>query len=128
MCLSTWAVGQTTEIRINEADIDQPGGTGSDSLEFVELYGPPGQSLDGLVLVFFNGNSTGNPVYATYDLTGYSINDAGFFLLGSPSVPNIDAPLNAFSDAIQNGGNGGGDAIGLFEGPVTNWPRRVPSA
>lgn len=124
MCICTFSSAQITEVRINELDADQPGSTGSDTLEFVELYGEPGLALDGLVLVFFNGNSADNVVYDVYDLAGYTLDEGGFFVLGSPGVDNVDAFLGSSSDAIQNGP----DAIGLYTGTAADWVIGTPAS
>lgn len=47
------------QVVINEVDYDQPG---SDTTEFVELSGPPGMSLTGWTLYFYNGS--GGAFYA----------------------------------------------------------------
>ena len=56
---------------INELDCDTPG---IDDKEFVELKSDtPHFSLDGYVLVFFNGSvSGGNTSYMALDLSGYT--------------------------------------------------------
>ena len=56
--ISLCSAAQT--VVINEVDADQPG---ADSTEFVELYGAAGTSLDGYVLVFFNGSDPANASY-----------------------------------------------------------------
>jgi hypothetical protein len=118
VCMSALAYGQITDVRINEVDQDQPG---TDTLEFVELFGAPNLPLDGLVLVFFNG--AGDVSYDVYDLDGYTTDELGFFLLGSPQLPNIDATLNPNAQgSIQNGQ----DAIALYEGNGADWPSGSP--
>jgi hypothetical protein len=118
LCMSTMAFGQITDVRINEVDQDQPG---TDTLEFVELYGPANTPLDGLVLVFFNG--AGDISYDVYDLDGYATDELGFFLLGSAQLPNADAILNPNAQGtIQNGQ----DAIALYEGNAADWPGGTP--
>jgi hypothetical protein len=114
LCMSSLAFGQITDVRINEVDQDQPG---TDTLEFVELYGPANTPLDGLVLVFFNGS--GDASYDVYDLDGYMTDELGFFVLGSPQLPVADAILNPNAQGtIQNGQ----DAIALYEGNGADWP------
>ena len=118
LCISALAFGQITDVRINEVDQDQPG---TDTLEFVELFGPANTPLDGLVLVFFNG--AGDLSYDVYDLDGYTTDELGFFVLGSTQVPNVDAILNANAQgSIQNGQ----DAIALYEGNAADWPIGAP--
>ena len=114
MCLSTWAAAQITEVRINEVDPDQPG---IDTTEFVELYGPANQPLDGLILIFITGAS--DVSYDVYDLAGFSTDESGFFVLGAPSVLNVDMLLIPNPQgSIENGA----DAIVLYEGSAADWP------
>lgn len=97
---------------INELDADTES---TDVLEFVELYGDPGASLDGYVLVFYNGN--GDVSYAAYDLDGYSLDANGFFLLGNTAVvptPSIIFPSNG----LQNGADG----VALYLDDAANFP------
>jgi len=73
-------------ITINEVCYDTPG---SDTACFVELYGRPGASLDGIEVVGVKG-SNGND-YKSIDLTGYSIPPDGFFVIAQDScVANAD--------------------------------------
>jgi Lamin Tail Domain/Calx-beta domain/Secretion system C-terminal sorting domain len=114
MCMSTVLLAQISDIRINELDQDEPG---TDTLEFVELYGAPNTALDGLVLVLINGATDAS--YEAYDLDGYSTDELGFFLLGTPGVPNTDLVITYTSPGtIQNGQ----DAIALYEGNASDWP------
>ena len=81
------------DVVINEVDSDTPG---TDVLEFVELFdgGVGGTSLDGLVLVFYNG--TDDLSYAAYDLDGFSTDSSGYFLLGNADVvPILSSCLEA---------------------------------
>jgi hypothetical protein len=112
-------MGQS-QIVINEIDPDQ---AGTDTLEFVELYGPANTALDGYVMVFFNGGSaattyTDAMTYAVYDLDGYTIPASGYFVLGNPSVANVNyiVPV-APSGFFQNGP----DAVALYLGNGTDW-------
>jgi endonuclease/exonuclease/phosphatase family metal-dependent hydrolase len=110
--------GPSTDLIINETDADTPG---SDSLEFVELYdGGAGNSpLDGLVVVFFNGN--GDIAYNAFDLDGFATDANGYFLMGNPGVtPTPD---------ITFGGNGlqnGADAVALYWGDAADFPNGTP--
>lgn len=108
------AMGPATDVRINELDMDQPG---TDNDEFIELYGVPGTSLDGLTIVFFTGAS--NTVYDAYDLDGFSLDENGFFVLGSGTVPNMDMLLTG---PIENGE----DAIALYAADASAWPAGTP--
>ena len=98
-------------IVINEVDADTPG---TDEAEFVELYGPPNLSLDGLVLVFFNGSS--DTAYAAYDLDGFTIDANGFFVGGNTGVNG--AAITFPGNGLQNGA----DAVALFLGDDTDFP------
>lgn len=105
---------EAPDVLINELDADT---TGSDTLEFVELYdgGIGGTSLDGMVLVFYNG-STDNS-YRAIDLDGYSTDENGYFVLGNSSV--VPSPAIVFPDnALQNGA----DAVALYAGDGEDFP------
>lgn len=106
--------GPATDVRINELDMDQPG---TDNDEFIELFGLPGTSLNGLALVFFTGAS--NTVYDSYDLDGFNLDENGFFVLGSATVPNVDMILNG---PIENGE----DAVALYAADASQWPSGTP--
>ena len=113
VCMSASMFSQNTDIRINELDQDEPG---TDILEFIELYGAPNTSLDGLVMVFINGAT--DVSYDAYDLDGYSTDELGFFVLGTAGVPNVDLVLTPGAQgSIQNGV----DAIALYVGNATDW-------
>lgn len=103
--------GVYTGVRINEIDADQPG---TDALEFIELYGEPNASLDGLTFVLISG-APSNLSYAAYDLDGYSLDENGFFVLGSAGVANLDYTVTV---PIQNGA----DAVAIYIGDATSWP------
>lgn len=96
---------------INEVDVDTPG---TDLLEFIELYGEPGGSLDGIVLVLYRGNN--NDVYGAYDLTGFSLDENGFFVAGNVAV--TEASLIVPNNSIRNGS----DAIALYTGALADFP------
>ncbi len=106
-------VTPTTTIVINEIDADTDG---SDVLEFVELYdgGTGNTSLDGYVLVFFNGSN--NQSYATYDLAGTTTNANGYFVIGNTDVANVS--LTFAGNGLQNGA----DAVALYKTVATNFP------
>jgi len=99
---------------INEVDADTPS---TDTLEFVELYdgGDGNTSLDGLVVVFYNGS--GDVSYNAFDLDGYSTDSNGYFVLGNSGVsptPEITFPSNG----LQNGT----DAVALYQGDAVDFP------
>ncbi|MGR3497671.1 MAG: ExeM/NucH family extracellular endonuclease [Limimaricola soesokkakensis] len=85
---------------INEVDADT---AGTDTQEFVEIFdgGAGNTPLDGHVLVFFNGGNADNASYETIDLTGYSTNAEGYFVIGNAGVPNVGRVFA--SNGLQNG-------------------------
>jgi hypothetical protein len=103
---------------INEVDCDQ---VGPDAQEFVELYGTPNMSLNGYSIVFFNGNNS--LAYSAFDLDGFSLDANGFFVLGNPTVPNVDLTFDpGASGFLQNGA----DAVALYLADATTWPVDAP--
>lgn len=110
--------GPATTVVINEIDADQEG---TDAAEFIELFdgGAGNTSLDGLVLVLYNGN--GDVAYDAIALDGQTTNADGFFVVGSALVPNVD--LVAFTtDGLQNGA----DAVALYIGNAEDFPDGTP--
>ncbi len=104
-----------TNVIINEVDADTPG---TDTAEFIELYdgGVGNTSLDGLVVVFFNGN--GDVSYAAFDLDGFFTNANGYFTLGNGA--GSDLPFG--SNLLQNGA----DAVALYAGDLAGFPTNTP--
>jgi Tol biopolymer transport system component/DNA/RNA endonuclease G (NUC1)/methionine-rich copper-binding protein CopC len=105
-----------TNVIINEIDADTPG---SDTAEFVELYdgGVGNTSLNGLVVVFFNGN--GDVSYAAFDLDGFSTDANGYFILGNPLVPGVDLTFNPGGAGLLQNGQ---DAVALYAANATDFP------
>lgn len=103
---------------INEADSDTPGTT--DVLEFVELYdgGVGNTSLDGLVVVFYNGSN--DQSYGAFDLDGFSTNASGYFVLGNAAIPGVD--LVFANNVLQNGQ----DAVALYAANGSDFPTNTP--
>ncbi|WP_310558485.1 endonuclease [Flavobacterium sp.] len=94
------------QVVINELDTDTPG---TDNREFVELKSlVPNFSLDGYLLVFFNGNptsTTANKSYLTIDLRGLATDANGIIVIGNSMVS--PAPGEILPDnVIQNGADG----------------------
>ncbi len=110
------------QVFINEVDADTPG---TDNKEFIELKSTnPNFSLNGYVLVFFNGTSsgTGNLSYFSIDLDGLMTDVNGNILIGNSLVsptPAFEIPNNT----IQNGPDG----IGLYLGNSTDFPLLTPA-
>jgi len=113
VALSFLGFSQSTPIVVfNELNIDNPGG--GDTAEFIELYGTPGASLDGLVLVLFEGDTDDS--YGAFDLDGYSLDENGFFVIGNAATVNVDFII---PDAtISNGADG----LGLYIGNDIDFP------
>jgi hypothetical protein len=107
---------QISSVVINEINADNPGGT--DTAEFIELYGSPNATLDGLAMVFYDGAS-GNS-YAAYDLDGYSTDNFGFFVLGNAGAVNVD--LVIANGTLQNGA----DAVAIQIGNALDFPNGTP--
>ncbi len=94
-------------IIINEVDANSPG---TDDLEFIELYdgGIGNLPLDGMVIVFYNGNN--DESYRVIDLDGYTTDANGYFLIGNSSV--TPSPDITFPDGIMQNG---ADAVALYD-------------
>ena len=103
------------QVVINEIDVDTPG---SDTAEYVELKAAPNTSLDGYIVVFFNGGP--DTSYGTWDLTGKTTDANGFFILANTALvsgTDIDLPPGG-SGYIQNGA----DAIAIYQDAAANFP------
>ncbi|MEQ1761980.1 MAG: FG-GAP-like repeat-containing protein [Pyrinomonadaceae bacterium] len=109
------ATAGTTTVAINELDADQ---VGADAGEFVELKTQPGASLNGYVLVFYNGSN--DLSYAAFDLDGLTADANGFVVLGNTAVPGVDVIFAG--DGLQNGQ----DAVALYVGDATSFPNNTP--
>lgn len=101
---------------INELDCDTPS---TDTQEFIELKTPiPNTSLDGYVLVLFNGSVNGmDSSYYAKDLDGIITDENGLLLLGSTTVtpfPQVLIPDNI----IQQGA----DAIAIYQADDSDFP------
>ncbi|ELR73904.1 Chitinase [Fulvivirga imtechensis AK7] len=110
-------VTEPITIVINEVDADTPG---SDEAEFIELYdgGTGNTSLAGLVIVLYNGN--GDVSYNAIDLSGYSTNAEGYFVIGNAGVANVD--LVIANNSLQNGA----DAVALYQASASDFPSGTP--
>jgi len=96
MLFATLSIGQN--IKIVEIDADQ---TSTDDMEFLEiLTESSNQSLNGYIVVFYNGNS--DQSYRTLDLTGFSSDSNGYFIIGSDLFPGADIIMGP-DNTIQNG-------------------------
>src|SRR4051794_18250766 len=114
MAVSMANASQATALPvINELDANQTGST--DPFEFVELSGPANLSLNGLVVVFFNGAT--DTSYRSFDLDGYQLGSTGYFLIGNAGV--VPTPDIIFPDTtLQNGA----DAVALYTANASDFP------
>ena len=104
------------QVVINELECDTPG---IDEKEFIELKtASPNVSLDGYVLVLFNGSPAGrDSSYFTLDLDGAISDDNGLLLIGSENMtpfPQLLIPSNI----IQNGA----DAVAIYFAKASDFP------
>ena len=115
LIISNVAFGQ---IVINELDSDTPS---IDDKEFVELKSSsPFFSLNGYVVVFFNGNptsSTANQSYFAVDLNGLTTDANGIIVIGSNGVSPVPQKIIA-DNIIQNGE----DAVAIYLGSLSDFP------
>ncbi|MGB5981726.1 MAG: endonuclease [Nonlabens sp.] len=108
-----------SQIVINELDADT---SGTDTLEFIELKTDnPFQSLDGYILVLFNGSSSTSSgqgrTYYVQDLDGLVSDENGLVLLGTRDVSPV--PTDIFSvNTLQNGA----DAAAIYFGEPSDFP------
>lgn len=107
------------QIVINELDCDTPG---IDDKEFIELKSDiPNFALNGYVIVFFNGSTSGgNSSYFTIDLDGYSTDANGLLLIGSDAVTPFPQLLIS-ANVIQNGA----DAVAIYQGSDFDFPEET---
>ncbi len=84
---------------INEIDYNQPG---TDTSEYIELFGTPDLSIIGTRILFYNGDT--GTLYRTITLNG-SLPADGIYVVGSLNVPNLDQ-LEFTTEGIQNGPDG----------------------
>lgn len=110
------SISYSQTVVINELDCDTPG---IDYGEFVELKSAtPNFPLDGYVLVFFNGSTSGgDSSYFALDLDGAVTDINGLLLIGSDTVtpyPQVFIGENL----IQNGA----DAVAIYQGNDYDFP------
>jgi hypothetical protein len=111
------------QIVINEIDSDT---NSTDVKEFIELKSNvPNFSLNGYVIVFFNGGSTspysGTSSYNAIDLDGLVTDGNGIILLGNPQV-TPSASYIIPQNTIQNGP----DVAALYLGNSSDFPINTP--
>lgn len=106
----------SAQVVINELDSDTPS---TDNNEFIELKSSsPNFTLDGYVLVLFNGTgSQKNLSYYVIDLDDYSTDENGLIVIGNSLVSPV--PEKLLPDNIfQNGPDG----VGLYLGNSSDFP------
>lgn len=115
LLMSQFALSQV--VVINEIDCDTPG---TDTGEFIELKSQtPNFSLDGYVLVLFNGSTSGNDSsYFALDLDGQTTDVNGLLLIGSSTVSPVPQLLIG-SNVIQNGA----DAVAIYQANSFDFPQ-----
>jgi len=113
LCLPFSLFAQIHSVRINEIE---PSTSDSNAFEFIELYGPAGQSLDSLTLVLFNGINSMS--YFAVHLDGLSLNEEGFLLI----APDNSLCADLLTGVEQNWMQDGTDGVALFIGSPDDWP------
>lgn len=110
------------QVVINEIDPDTPS---TDDKEFIELKSAtPNFSLDGYVIVLYNGSassSTGNKSYFALDLDGYVTDVNGLIVIGNDLVSPVPDRFLQVS-TMQNGE----DAIALYFANASDFPDQTP--
>ena len=101
---------------VNEIDSDTDS---FDELEFLEIKSEsPNFSLDGYIVVFFNGSTSGSDSsYLTLDLDGFQTDVNGLFLIGNNNV-SPSAQLIIPNSSIQNGA----DAVAIYQASIDDFP------
>ncbi|WP_309641497.1 endonuclease [Flavobacterium sp.] len=109
-----------SQVVINEIDADTPS---SDTQEFIELKSAtPNFSLDGYVLVFYNGTTAGTGVasYLAIDLDSYITDVNGIIHFGNSLVSPTPAIIMT-NAVLQNGP----DAVALYQANATDFPNNT---
>jgi hypothetical protein len=106
------------QVYINELDSDSPG---IDDKEIIEIRTiAPYSSLNGHVVVLFNGNAASSTAFLSYyaiSLDGQTTDTNGIFTIGSAALspaPDLVIPDNI----IQNGE----DALAIYTGTMADFP------
>lgn len=105
-----------SQVVINELDVDSPS---TDTMEFIELLtDTPEQSLNGYVLVLFNGSDNGgDSSYFALDLDGLTSDINGVLLIANQDVSPV-GDFILFDNTIQNGA----DAVAIYQANDTDFP------
>jgi len=92
----------SAQVQLNEIFVSH-GGT--DDMEYIELKGPAGLSLDGYIVCVLEGEATNANVGfldRAWDLTGEVIPASGYFVLGDTAVTPNDYDIGV-SNRLENG-------------------------
>ncbi len=100
---------------VNEVDAVTDNG---DNAEFIEIHGPASSSMDGFVLVLYDGAT--DQSYDAIDLDGFSTNANGFFVIciDAANVENCDLDVAGSSAWL----NDGVAAVAIYEDDATSFP------
>jgi hypothetical protein len=97
LCRPTFA-----QLYINEIFFE-PGGSGDNTQEYIEIRGTPGMSLDDHYLIFLENENTatdsGSPgqIDLIFDLNGRTLSPTGFFTLRQRNNPYSNVPSDEFN-------------------------------
>ena len=102
-----WANSASAVVTINEIVSDTPG----DNEQYVELFGTPGESLEGLTLVILGDTTDGGSgvIDLAQSLDGFQLGANGYFLIAGPllltgsDIPYagpVDLELDLFSSGF----------------------------
>mgnify|MGYP001149408918 FL=1 len=114
--ISFFYINTYSQLFINEIDSDTDS---LDQLEFIEIKSEsPNFSLDGYIIVLFNGSSNGSDSsYLAIDLNGFQTDLNGLFLIGNNNV-SPSAQIIVPNNSIQNGA----DAVAIYQAPLSDFP------
>ena len=114
--LLVFCINSYSQLYVNEIDSDTDS---VDELEFVEIKSDsPNFSLDGYIVVMFNGSTNGSDSsYLAIDLNGFQTDLNGLFLIGNSNV-SPSAQIIIPNNSIQNGA----DAVAIYQAPISDFP------
>ncbi|MDB4134049.1 endonuclease [Flavobacteriaceae bacterium] len=114
--VSLFYINTYSQLFINEIDSDTDS---VDQLEFIEIKSEsPNFSLDGYIVVMFNGSTSGSDSsYLAIDLNGFQTDLNGLFLIGNNNV-SPSAQIIIPNNSIQNGA----DAVAIYQAPLSSFP------
>jgi hypothetical protein len=103
LCCCVLSTVTALAVKINELRIDQPS---DDNDEYLELFGTPGESLDGVSYVILGDGSAGTgEVELALDLTGQMVGATGFFLVAEDADTFGSAADLELSINLENSDN-----------------------